>query len=207
MDDETNNGFIRQRRNLILICLILGFVEFAEVKFEKLNLLGNERTISNPRIVSISLWVAFFYWLLRYFQYFNAIHDKGIEKAYISKLDSALPKVTLKRYIKATDLSKIFPGIGAIPQLSIDSHETKNRHPDFWNIRITLDATANDGKGAAGNTKTGLDVQPFSKAEMRIPKINAWTSIIFTSHLFTEYFLPFLLAIAILGSKLWLILN
>lgn len=72
--EDIRASFIRQRRNLLAICVVNLFVSLAGINLSEINILGNKFTIQNPHIVSISLWIAFGYWLLRYLQ---LLHDSG----------------------------------------------------------------------------------------------------------------------------------
>lgn len=85
-DDDTHGMFIRQRRNLMGISIIVLFVTYSGLQFNKLNILGNEFTISNPRIINYSLWIAFAYWLMRYFQYMHELGGTRIYMTYEQKL-------------------------------------------------------------------------------------------------------------------------
>lgn len=72
--EDIRASFIRQRRNLLAICVVNLFVSLAGINLSEINILGNRFTIQNPHIVPISLWIAFGYWLLRYLQ---LLHDSG----------------------------------------------------------------------------------------------------------------------------------
>lgn len=65
MDED---GFIRQRRNLIVVSIILIFADALQFKFSELNLLGNKVVIDHAVSVSPFLWVAWAYLLLRFWQ-------------------------------------------------------------------------------------------------------------------------------------------
>lgn len=85
-ENEIRISFLRQRRNLIGVSLVLLFITYSGISLNKLNILGNEFDIANPRIIDTSLWIAFLYWLLRYFQYLHFVGNRGIEDAYARKL-------------------------------------------------------------------------------------------------------------------------
>jgi len=203
MAEEIKQGFIRQRRNLILISLILLFVEVAEVSFNKINLLGNELTISNPDVVTYSLWVAFIYWLIRYYQYFNDMPEKGIHSAVISRMNKLVPLVAVEKYKKDADLSAIFPDIDGAPEITLREAVVRTRTNKYWELGVSIDAAIGDGDNKHGHTNIGIGVQLVNEQELRVPRIKAWLSVIFTTRLFSEYFLPFLIAVITIVSKLW----
>jgi hypothetical protein len=68
-DNHIREMFIRQRRNLMGISIILLFVTLSGLKVNKVNILGNELIITNPFIVTLALWIAFIYWYWRYTTY------------------------------------------------------------------------------------------------------------------------------------------
>ena len=128
---------------------------------------------------------------------------KGVEL----KLNRSLPLVAIEKYKKEADLSTHFPEIDATPEVSLESVEIRSRGSDNWQMGISVNVAVNDGKGNVGHTKVGIGVCTVDKKEMRFPKFKAWFSVIFSTHLFTEYFLPFILAIATISSKIWLVIN
>lgn len=67
--DYIRTMFIRQRRNLMGISIVLLFVTYSGLKITTLNILGNSMTITQPHIVNVALWVAFTYWFWRYWVY------------------------------------------------------------------------------------------------------------------------------------------
>lgn len=67
MNERIYEGFVRQRRNLMVMSVVLLLVESADVRFSELNLLGTKFTIENPDVINLGLWVAFLYWLYRYY--------------------------------------------------------------------------------------------------------------------------------------------
>ena len=62
MDEEQkDSGFIRQRRNLMVISLVLLFSEVAQLTMKKLNVLGTELEIDRPQVVTWALGAAGIY--------------------------------------------------------------------------------------------------------------------------------------------------
>lgn len=86
MSDDIRAGFIRQRRNLIAISLVLLFAQVAGITLEQVNLFGTEFRIANPTAVDIALWIAWFYWLWRYYVYYRDLGDKGFQSAQYERL-------------------------------------------------------------------------------------------------------------------------
>lgn len=78
MDDSDDIGFLRQRRNVILMSLTLLFFEIAGLKITELSLLGNKVMISNPWVIDFSLVVLYSYFLVRYYQVYLAENRQSI---------------------------------------------------------------------------------------------------------------------------------
>ena len=52
-------GFVRQRRSLIAMSLLLLFYETSGIRIQELTVLGNTFPIDRPDLVSVSLWGSF----------------------------------------------------------------------------------------------------------------------------------------------------
>lgn len=76
MDDQPNSAFVRQRRNLMVVSLVLLFSQISGLKITKLNVFGTEFLIGEPRAVTALLWIATVYWAIRYYQYSREYHGK-----------------------------------------------------------------------------------------------------------------------------------
>ena len=79
---DIRSSFLRQRRNLMTISVVNLFVSLAGIKLEELDVLGNKFAVQNPHYITVSLWVAFFYWLVRYFQLLHDTGNLGIQDKY-----------------------------------------------------------------------------------------------------------------------------
>lgn len=85
MDDSDDIGFLRQRRNVILMSLTLLFFEIAGLKITELSLLGNKVMIANPWVIDFSLVVFYSYFLVRYYQvYLAESRESVLEQSKIS---------------------------------------------------------------------------------------------------------------------------
>src|SRR3989344_6515275 len=85
-EDQIRISFVRQRRNLIAISLVLFFVQFGEVTIRDIKLVETTLLINHPAAVNWALWVAFFYWFYRYYVYFRDAGDKGFRETHRSRL-------------------------------------------------------------------------------------------------------------------------
>lgn len=64
-------GFIRQRRNLIITNILILFLALAKVQIEQLSVAGVQfGAFKNPKAILLFLWLAWAYFLYRYSVYF-----------------------------------------------------------------------------------------------------------------------------------------
>jgi len=97
-EDWIRTGFIRQRRNLIVVSLTLLFVEVSGLSVRTLNVFGNQLAIQNPDIVTWALWVAYVYWLWRYYGYFHDLGDKGLGAAVDARLSDLVDRWSKRKF-------------------------------------------------------------------------------------------------------------
>lgn len=96
-DGDVDTGFIRQRRNLILISLgLLASLHYG-LTFEKINILGNETALPGSQPVAGLLWWFWAYLLWRYWTAFMEIEDRGISTTY-DRLHFSLLRRWAKRW-------------------------------------------------------------------------------------------------------------
>lgn len=76
------DGFIRQRRNIIVVSLLLLFAELVTLTLPEIDLLGSRATLDHPVAVAPALWIAWAYLLLRYWQAFREFRGNNFRTAY-----------------------------------------------------------------------------------------------------------------------------
>jgi hypothetical protein len=179
-------GLLRQRRNLITTCVLLWLLKYGGVTFTKFALAGFDVEFKNPDALISAIWIAFAYFLYRYYQYFSG---EGIEK--------------LNRVFSEALERKCEPIITAL---------VKNKFPTNNDaIRYSFAFLKRDGwiykghaLGGAYDPTTGssLGSEHF---ELAIPRRQLWKGIlsavvdsIFRNSVVTDYLLPFALACFIL---------
>ncbi|EHI9243187.1 hypothetical protein J9100_004552 [Vibrio vulnificus] len=94
---DISEGLLRQRRNLMVISMLMPLFFLSGANIEKINLLGTVISVSNPVVLKYALVILFSYFLLRYWQYYqeetyvNDMHRRMrdhiyyLEEAYLSK--------------------------------------------------------------------------------------------------------------------------
>src|SRR5690606_16866944 len=78
----------KHRRNLILISVALIVFDFADVKIAKVGILGTDLIVGNPNVLIAVAWISWFYFLLRYFQYWATNNAQKIKRTYYDQLRS-----------------------------------------------------------------------------------------------------------------------
>lgn len=110
MSDEDNTsdeqGFLRQRRNLIVGTLILLFLETTVSPPDKVNILGVTLEITRREYIIYWLWLFTFYWLIRFFQYLPRlntikIHAQNEFRASLKKLLKPIADRELNKFEEA----------------------------------------------------------------------------------------------------------
>lgn len=90
---EITESFIRQRRNLLLTSIVLFLINFAGIEIpDKLIIATNEYKIEDPIIIYMFMWTMLFYFLWRYFQYYNELLTKHKEYNFFIYPISSLPE-------------------------------------------------------------------------------------------------------------------
>lgn len=81
------DGLLRQRRNLFATSIVIIFLRFGGVQIEKVALLGTELSFDNIEALYAGIWVAFLYFLIRYYQYFRQEPNLKIAKEFWAEMN------------------------------------------------------------------------------------------------------------------------
>lgn len=82
-----NEGLLRQRRNLFVVCGLFWLLKFGQVEFSKFSFAGFDVTFNRPEALYLSLWIAFSYFLYRYYQYFVRFGQAEVIQQYQGALN------------------------------------------------------------------------------------------------------------------------
>ena len=85
-----SDGLLRQRRNILLISVLMPLFFLSGASMEKINVLGTIITLKNPEVVKYSLVILFGYFFLRYWQYYQ-------EETYIKDMHREMHLYLYKR--------------------------------------------------------------------------------------------------------------
>lgn len=193
MSDQQNDGFIRQRRNLMIVSLVLLFSEATELKVEKISAFGNELLIGHPQAVTSALWIAALYWLLRYYQYARPQFPGVINKAIHERLFNTCGPAALKKILRDEKrLLDPFSDVAATPELGYSIMKYFNE-PGSFEVVLKLEKFAsNREQEKVVRIGMGERTVRFSSAESSWLRIKAWSHAILHTTVFTELVLPYI---------------
>ena len=177
------DSLLRQRRNLFIVCTILWAMKYGGAKFSVISMAGVDITFSRPEAFAVALWIAFGYFLYRYYLYFL---PEGIDKIQV-ELINALNASTAKAILEVVRAAH--PNFnGAI-------------HYAFTQLR-QLDWKFRGDEVVKGENEGPLQLAEF---EMRVPVEKLWVArataywnFLFRTSATTDYLLPFVYAFFIL---------
>lgn len=221
-EDQIHAGFVRQRRNLITISLVLLFVQFGEVTIREIKAVETTLLINHPNAVTWALWVAFFYWLYRYYVYFHDVGDKGFRDTqrarlavlvlrWVNKKFATDPTWKDKRIENVIELVKKSEGVSKSLESELQfPHEWKLSDspvtdsglvgmPSFQKIpaQVTLKLHVKKGKPELLSiTHDGRDQVAIVGFEAMTLNTRAFLYVLVNTRIFSQYYLPYLIALA-----------
>jgi hypothetical protein len=185
MEPADLTGFIRQKRSLIIISLILLFYYTAGVEFEKITVSGAQMTIKNHNSIPHFLWTFWGYFFWRYYQYFNITTEekRRLSQSFINKLALYAQKMSKKEILKRYDESD-FDVIDPI-NISLSKKGIWHR-----NIRIAGWLKGEENLCAANKHNRIMDILVIKL----IPSmLLAAVHVTFRTPYFTEFLMPFVI--------------
>ena len=186
-----SEGLLRQRRNLILLASLLWLMKFGGVKFGKFALAGFDVEFARPEALIVCLWLAFFYFLYRYYQYFIPEGVPKLQAEFENTLNRYSQK-SIDAYIRSQE-----------PNWSGGTRATVSA---LWHTKriFRAERLIKDPDGVARRTE---------KFELLIPRrrlaphvVATVLNLLFRLNVTTDYLLPLLLACYVLwycGSADW----
>jgi len=176
---------------LLITCILLWLLRFGGVTFTKLSLAGFDIEFSRPHVLTLSIWIAYSYFLYRYYLYFIAEGVPKLEAAFINSLDQKC-STAIMRIVKSKcpDYSE---GI---------KHSYSSLRHQKWVFKAE--------KFVSTPTGTPEKTEPFELSippwKLVGPMTHAVLSTIIRNSVVTDYLLPFAIALFILwycGSTDW----
>ena len=91
--NEMSDSLLRQRRNLIITCILLLLVKYIDKPITKITIFSNDYPIQNFSDVKFVLWIVCIYFFLRFYQ------RVFVEKAWKQIIDEWYERIE-KRFLK-----------------------------------------------------------------------------------------------------------
>ena len=205
-ESEVRTAFVRQRRNLIAISLVLLFAETTGIRVEHLDILGIAIELDSPKSVISWLWVGYVYWLLRFYQFFLSTPNKGVRAGFDSRLLPILTRFAKeKEEAESEELkSARLASQGRLVRLhNLGAFFVKDmpRNSVTAQFNVITERTTSEG----GNLFNEIPQKSyiFSRRRLFFPVMRAALLTVINTPLFSEYFLPF--AIALVPPIYWVI--
>ena len=202
--EAIRDGFVRQRRNLIGTSLALFLYEKLGIVIDSINILGNTARITDPSSVTALLWIAWGYFLLRYYQYFRDMPDKGLSGAYHGWLSPLAKRVARKTFIRSVVGHEEFGGNTphfTFKTLDVYRAYTRPWELGLWELEIEADVTY-EIEGGVEARSLGKRRLNLSWKELAIAKVRSLLHVGLNTHFVTEYFLPFLIGLVPVANRI-----
>ena len=192
---ELRESFRRQRRNLLIISLVLLYAEVSDLTIKQLSFLGNTLEIGKPTTVIFALWVGWAYWLWRYYSYHHDLKIAPVRETFRQQLTFHLHQITLR--LAYDELAKNGKLIENTPFEKCQLYNPREKS-------ASLKGCVYDGKliePLLTKDQFGAMQQREHDIEVTIPLFSVWRTklrissfIVFSTHLFSEYVLPYFVA-------------
>jgi hypothetical protein len=192
---DTITSFVRQRRNLIAVSILLVIAQQTGITIDQINLLGNEFKLLSAYSVASLLWIPAIYWMIRYYQAVRDLGDLGFANKLSGVLNrTLLPRRAFQQYLRTADRPR---DMSEASKATWDEPEVAH---DLTGYRVKLKVHWHD---AGRYTSASPDVF-ISHKEARWPVIRGWIYVLFHTSLFTEYALPPILFLIAVIQGVWL---
>lgn len=220
--DDVRTGFVRQRRNLILISLVLLLAQIHQITFATINLFGTTLNLTPTLDPQPYLWVAFGYLLYRYHVYFYDIGEKGFGNKQKKRLGRLANFYAKKRFDTDPSLREGLH-LGLQDKLHMKQAENQTQQVarpalEDWQFReagvigrpefrhITVQAQFMTYSGVGENKSWDYDTRENIEVEGRTAmslNIRAGLYVLTHTRILSEYFVPYLISAFPLAYWLW----
>lgn len=190
--DFIRRGFVSERRNLLVASFVLFFYQASGIVIEEINFFGNRAKVSDPYWVSLSLWIFWLYFLIRLYQYFRDIPDKGIKASYNQKIGKLIKNLAEERFARIFVPSESYKRLK--PQFNFGRSDVLFSSPSYWQLKMwaTVHYQLETGSRAEEKAEKVLEL---NWKHLLLPNLMAFLHIALNTRLATEYMLPFVVAL------------
>lgn len=190
--DYIRQGFVAERRSLLIVSFILFFYQQAGLQIEKINAFGNEVSISDPWWIAFALWVLWGYFLVRFYQYLRSIPDKGFWTAYERQMEKSITRTAFKHFKK--HFAQEEENKNRKNNFKLGKADFTLNYPELRTIKLDVTIAQKDETGAMIGLSRSHE-EDFTSTKLRWAKIKSVAHVLVSTHIATEYFLPLVLAL------------
>ena len=207
MASDLRDGFVRQRRNLIISSLVLTFAQASGLTITKLNIFGNEFDLAHPYSVITALWIATWYWAIRYYQYFTELKPLGIKSTYLEKFQSYIPSIALNKLKEKHPhlLSPPADAPNASVRIELMDYVCYERRENYERATLATIVTVQAKDFESVQEIGPIEIITMTKHLYKQKALSIF-HVFFNTTKFTEYILPFLIFLLALLYGLRIIL-
>lgn len=191
MENNIVEKFNRQRRNLIISSLIILFLEATGIELNTINIIGNNFKVNEPESIVLFIWVAVFYFFVRYIQVVresNFLHFNN----YYSDLFSIILRRKAFKMVKmsmfGTTSERVDGKIVIFNNIESNSFDVITKYYP-WELIVSGFYKVTDG-----DSTTQLSFKQtvhISKFQIFVLNVRSFFSMCISTTYFTEYLLPF----------------
>ena len=185
------DGFVRQRRSLIAVSLVLLLYTTSGIVVKELSILGNNFDVARPKILPLALWVTWAYFLIRFYQYFRDLQDPASAAALHSKLRPRVERAAAEQFKRTFELPEHWDRNKA--EYQFDTIMLRAPQKDrSWLVHV---------KGAVVHVTPEQSEARVLETDLVVPfdanlERRATLDVMLHTRFGTEYLLPFLVAVA-----------
>jgi hypothetical protein len=173
--DPMSADLLRQRRNLLSTSLVLIAINLAGATLQKnVSVLGTSIEFSNPERIVWGVWVLWAYFFIRYWQYLNEEPDLGLHKGMGLWILERFPEDDLNTY----------------------SYYVGWQYGIFWTLYYEDNESSQEGWHPSKR-------KPQNAWIKAMWAIRAFTSVATKTPRFTDYVMPFFVAVIPLLLSVW----
>lgn len=184
-----NSDLLRQRRNILIISCILILFDFANVTIGRVTLLGTQFIIGRPEVIEQVTWLFWAYSLLRYYQYVRVEDDLEISSRYMNYFGGLVDY-----YARSDFQSKGYD----IPNWIGEDVGIPYRKTNFLRHEYVMQGNLVSSDGEPSNTRNF----PIPWYLVIIFMMKSASHVMVHTPRFTDYILPFIVAIGALVVNL-----
>ncbi len=201
---EERAGFIRQRRNLILISVIATIYLLGDVQIgQEAQIFGALVTIHDPAVLRYGLAAAWVWLVIRYWQYLMVI--PATYQSLLATATDQLVKRTALKLCKNDD--RLIERGKRLHRCRARTAEISSRNPLVWEVTLQLDVSYKASDGKISNKFIPEFYQPVTADKLRFAQNMAVLHVLVNTPFATEYVLPPVIAFipAIIFVTTWFI--